>query len=352
MRQLSILGLEEALGANLPWGDVYFTPGYGAACEMSDGASWEVAIWDDGRIIYPYLKRLVDPSADESAGFDVVSPYGYAGTAVSSDVPASEVSDFRRRFKEEMVARGCVAEFQRCSDLTRGHKEIVQSDPTIEVQRHNDTIAIDLTGGYDACWAAAEGRARTGTRKARKKGYTLENRLVTLQDLLPGSAFRTLYDGTMTRVSANPYYLFCDEYYQRLHSGLEGKFGIIEVNNTAGEVVSAGLYFWSGTRLHWHLAGSTRESQRDGVGNLIYDGMIRWGCENGFELFHVGGGLSADDRLFFFKKSLGGYRVPFYLMRSIFNPSEYDALVSARAVATDRTVQEVNDTGYFPAYRG
>ena len=353
MADLSFLTVEQARSAGLTWPDVYFTPGYGHACEASDGARWEVAVGASGAILFPFLVRPVPVElSPEGDAFDVVSPYGYAGTSVAPGVGHTEVRAFRQALRDALAERGGLAEFHRVSGLIPGQAAVAEADSGLKFEALHDTVAFDLTQGYDALWAAAEGRARTKTRKSRKKGYTVEHRPAVLDDLLPGGAYRDLYDGTMRRVEAREYYLFPDEYYRRLLDGLGEDLGQITVRGPDGEPGCVGIYFVHGPLLHLHLVGNTRQAQRDGAGNALYDGMIAEGCRRGATTLHVGGGLKPDDSLFFFKKSFGGYRVPFHVARGVLHPERYAAAVALRAEQTDRTVDALTATGYFPAYRG
>ncbi|MFT4625647.1 MAG: hypothetical protein ACI8PZ_004315 [Myxococcota bacterium] len=353
MAELAFLSVDDATAADLEWPDVYFTPAYGHACEASDGASWEVAVGAGGGILFPYLRRAVDSElCGSDAAFDIVSPYGYAGTWVAPGVGQAEVTRFRDSLRAALAARGGVAEFHRTSGLVPGRAEVAEADPALVHEQLHDTVAIDLSRGYEACWAAAEGRSRTKTRKALKKGYSDRHRVASSSDLSHGGAFRDLYESTMRRVDARPYYLFPNAYYERLQAGLGADLGLVEILDPEGAVSGAGIYFVHGALLHLHLVGSTRDSQRDGAGNLLYDSVIRYGCERGMSTLHVGGGMAADDAMFKFKRSFGGHRVPFHVARGILDPTRYETLVAARAAATERTVEAVRGTGYFPAYRG
>ena len=82
MDELSFLSRHEAEALAIPWPDAYFSPGYGAAVEASDRALWELAIWRGGEVLYPYLRRPVLELLPGQDGpwFDLVTPYGYAGT--------------------------------------------------------------------------------------------------------------------------------------------------------------------------------------------------------------------------------------------------------------------------------
>ena len=354
---VEFLGVEAARARDdIAWPDVYYAPGYGAVCEVSDGGRWEVAVGAGGRILFPYLLRPVAPElCDGTTLFDAASPYGIAGTWVDPDVPRSEVVAFRRALREAQARRGVVAEFQRLGGLVPGREALrdalAEVDPSAEVAPFSETIELALADGYDAYWTGAVGRHRTSVRKARKTGYRWTEGPATAEDLAPGSAFRALYEGTMRAVEARPYYLFEDRYYSLLGEALGDDLRLARVLDPDGRYMAAALFMKWGDRLHYHLAGSDRMGARAGANNLLLDGMIAWACERGVVSLHLGGGVKPGDSLFKFKAQFGGRRVAFWLLKAIHDPTRYASLVARRAAQTGRPASELAASGYFPAYR-
>ncbi len=350
---LTFFDARSAAAARLPWPDVYFTDRYGAALEVSDEAAWEVAVWGDGPILLPYLKRPVDPELCDAAGeaglFDLVGPYGYAGAWAPPELDPSAWTEFRSAFHEASRERGYVAEFLRLSSLVPGADALAAADPAVEIVRLSETFRIDLTGGEDVYWTRAEGRHRTSTRKARKVGLRAEVTDLAPRDLAPESPFRRLYEDTMRRVDAKPYYLFPDGYYERLGALSDGTWlGRVLDGDRA---VAAALFFRFDRLVHYHLAGSERQAARDGANNLLLDAVARRGMADGADGFHLGGGLREGDALHRFKRSLGGEALPFRVARTVLDPDRYHRLTAAHAARTDRTPDDLAATGWFPAYR-
>jgi len=349
---IEYLSVDEASArVDLAWPDVYFSPGYGAAVEETDGGRWEVAVGGGGRILAPSLLRAIpEPLAGGEALFDSVSPYGYSGTWAAEDVSAEELAAFRADLRRSRAARGVVAEFQRLGGPLGGCDRVVASDPAAEAIRHLDTIAVPLDGSYDTYWSGAKGRHRTSTRKARKLGLTWQEAPASLEDLT-GGRFRALYDGTMQRVAAKPYYFFADRYYTLLHAALGDDLRLAQVRNEDGVVVAAALFMRWGDLLHYHLAGSERDAARMGANNLLLDGMIAWAFEQGVKMLHLGGGITAGDPLYRFKAQFGGRLLPYWLLRTVLDEERYDVLTARRAAATKREPRELLESGFFPAYR-
>ena len=156
----------------------------------------------------------------------------------------------------------------------------------------------------------------------------------------------------MRRVSASSYYLFSDNYFRALSDNLLEKLVMFESLSPGGDVVASGLAIAWEPFLHNHLVGTDPQAVRDGAGNLCYDAMLRWACtQPQLRHCHLGGGLASDDALFRFKKSFGGRRVPYWIGSSVFDQERYDALVASQASRLGCSPEDLQATGYFPAYR-
>ncbi len=353
MGELRFVSVTEADALQVPWPDIYFTPHYGRAVEYSDNAEWELAMWTDGPILYPYLKRPIDTDLGVEGAFDIVSPYGYSGSWAPAEVPVSTWHAFRMALRAALHERGCVAEFQRLGNLVPGRKQLLAADTKLRGNFHIDTISLNVAQGYDTLWAAAEGRCRTATRKARKLGYTWSCRPFTPEDANPTSIFRKLYEQTMKRVEAAPYYLFPDAYYQSLQQHFSEQLYYLEVQSPVGAPVVAGMFMHWKTLLHSHLIASEPKATREGAGNLAYDGLIQWACQQQqITKMHIGGGIQSNDKLFLFKRSFGGDAEPFWTCRGIIDELRYAQLVHAAAETANVSSQVLEAIGYFPAYRG
>jgi hypothetical protein len=350
--ELLFLDRGQAAGLDLPWPDLYFAPGYGHACELSDGATWELALWEPGPILYPYLMRPIDPALDAASGFDIISPYGYAGIWAPPEIDTYTWSRFRRELRGALRDRGCVAEFLRIGGLLPGCERLRAADPQLEIRHHNDTVLIDLREGFEACWAAAEGRARTKTRKARKLRHAFAIREALPADLQDGSAFRRIYEVTLERLGAHPWYRFDGPYFRALCEALGPDLLLAEVRDQHDTIAVSALAVAYPPFLHLHLAASTAQANQHGANNLLYHGLMEWACSQPrFAHLHIGGGLEPDDRLFYFKRSFGGQRIPFHVGRCILDPDRYRRLCAARAQELDQSLDQLLARDFFPAYR-
>lgn len=345
MTAFQILSADEARIAGLEYPDFYFTDGYGLASEASDNADWLVAVWDKGKIIYPFLKRAVP---GQSALFDITSPYGYSGVWGAESVSKDDWRAFREACKQHFRDHGIVAEFLRLSGLVPGRMRLLAEDQSIIAREHNQTLVISTKDGYQACWDRFESRARTKVRKARKNGIQSRWFKASPADVAASSVFRTLYEGTMARIGASEYYFFPDEYYAALAKHLD--LNMLEMTKN-GDVIASAMVLPCGQICHLHLVGTSEGANRLGVSNFLYDETCRWAAENSCNMLHIGGGLKPDDSLFYFKKGFGGRPISFMVGQTIHDAKIYDSLVAAHADALNVSPQILLETGYFPAYR-
>ena len=213
------------------------------------------------------------------------------------------------------------------------------------------TIVLELVDA-DSSFNGLEKRCRTKIRKALKNGYTGAVRQASGHDIEPDSDFRRLYEGTMERVDAAALYFFDDRYYQALLTGLGADLLIAEVKDPFGATVSASLLMRHLDRIHGHLAGSNPSDVGMGTNNLLKWVVVEHALDHGIRQFHLGGGVSAGDNLFRFKKSFGGRELEFRVSGLVIDGDVYDAQVNSRAKECDTTADVLLASGYFPAYRG
>ncbi|MEO3744531.1 GNAT family N-acetyltransferase [Plantactinospora sp. B5E13] len=338
-------GGPETTALDLPYPDVYFTPGYGAAAAVPERGEWRLA-HRDGDILVPYVVRRLDDGTS-----DAVSPYGYSGLHVRAGRHGTDLARFWADAVDAWRDQGLVTLFLRFSPLDLTSVQRTHELPGVRLTRLADTITVPVDRGPAAVWAAMEGRSRTAVRKARNTGQTVTLRPATAADVAPGSPFRQRYAETMARVGGAPGYLFPDEYYRRLVDGVGPDLHLVQVNDAAGTVVASALLFRHRQRVHYHLAGSDPRGARDGANNLLLWTVLEWAAETGCLLVHLGGGVRPDDNLFQFKRSFGGTRTPFWVGAVVVDPDRYAALTAERARELHRAVEDLESSGFFPAYR-
>ena len=101
-----------------------------------------------------------------------------------------------------------------------------------------------------------------------------------------------------------------------------------------------------GKYLHYHLSGALKDFRELQANSLLLYEVAKWGSENGYKKFHLGGGYtSEDDSLYKFKKSFSKREDnDFFIGKKIYNKEQYDYLMNVLG-------ENCEDSSFFPAYR-
>ena len=276
------------------------------------------ALLDKGR---PFLlehdgARFAGIERDEPR--DVVTPYGYGGPTADG---------FWDAYEEWARERGVVTTFVRFHPLYGN-----QRGAPIHVDELAPTVAWRLDSDRDLL-AGLHFKHRNKVTKAENAGAT-----VTQHDGL--GEFVPLYEDTMRRVNADDFYFFEPAYWERL-----GELPLVRFDaEIDGEVVASALCLATPPWLHYHLSGTIDAGRTTGSSTLVLLEAARWAQANGYERFHLGGGLGGkEDSLHHFKARFDPEGlVPAAVGKAIHDEDAYRRLSGGSEVAFE---------GFFPAYR-
>ena len=249
---------------------------------------------------------------------DVVTPYGYGGPTADG---------FWDAYEEWARERGVVSTFVRFHPLYRN-----QRGAPIHVDELAPTVAWRLDPGRDLL-AGLHFKHRNKVLKAEKAGATVAQH-DGLGDFVP------LYEDTMRRVNADDFYFFEPAYWERL-----GELPLVRFDaEIDGEVVASALCLATPPWLHYHLSGTTESGRSTGSSTLVLLEAARWAQANGYERFHLGGGLGGkEDSLHHFKARFDpDGLVPAAVGKAIHDEDAYRRLSGGSDIAFE---------GFFPAYR-
>jgi serine/alanine adding enzyme len=326
-----------------PAPDVYFSSGYGLSTAIAERGRWALLSSPQGSWQIPLVIRELP-----SGRFDAVSPYGYAGAYAEPGLSPAESAALWSSSATTLRDAGVVSIFIRESPMVAqaprpdGAQTAVADHPTFVVPLRSES----------AMWSGMAGRSRTAVRKAERLGLNASIRVATPEDLHASGIFRTLYESTMSRVSAVPYYNFSDDYYSALCQGLGADLLIVEVVNEDKEPAAAALLMAHRRILHYHLSGSSLYGAKSGATNLLLWRAAQYAHLNGFESFFLGGGLAAGDGLDRFKRGFGGRELSFRAYGLIIDAEGYEEEVTTAAIMANKPREEIRRMTYFPAYRG
>lgn len=304
--------------------DVYYSHGFVAASAvLVDGEPVLLQLpGAGGAVLFACLLQR-DPT-------DVVTPYGYGGPLGTGADPPLE--RFPAAYEAWCRARGAVSSFVVFHPLTGSG----DSPASAAFRRAplGDTVAWRLAGRD--LLAGMHGHHRRLVRRAQADG------LEVAIDPAPGelASFVELYEQTMRRARAAPFYFFPPRYWQELRRGVA--LARVDVRRR-GRLVASVLGMGEPPWLHYHL-GARGGNGHPGASHLALYRLAAWGQEHGFETLHLGGGVGGRaDSLFEFKLRFApDGRVGCATGKAVHDRERYLRLAGADAIDWD---------AFFPAYR-
>ena len=153
----------------------------------------------------------------------------------------------------------------------------------------------------------------------------------------------------MYKDHADKYYYFEDEFYKSIDKSLVENHEIFYAIYD-GKIIAMSIIIFANNKMHYHLSGSITEYRHLAPTNLLLYKAAIWGFENGFKIFHLGGGIgSGEDNLYKFKASFNkNSDTTFSIGKEIYNYDIYNQLVDLRKFSDS----EFNlSSTFFPLYR-
>jgi hypothetical protein len=246
---------------------------------------------------------------------DVVTPYGYGGPTADG---------FWDAYEQWARERGVVTTFVRFHPLLGN-----QRGAPVHVEQLAPTVAWRLDPERDLR-AGLHFKHRNKVTKAENAGATVEQ-----HDGLGG--FVPLYEDTMRRLDADPFYRFEPAYWERLAELPLARFDA----ELDGEVVASALCLATPPYLHYHLSGTTDAGRSTGASTLVLLAAAQWAQAEGYERFHLGGGL-------------GGRQDSLHHFKARFDPGGLVDAAVGKAIHDEERYRELGGDGFdgfFPAYR-
>lgn len=292
--------------------DIYFSESYVKLATGKNETPLCIVCTEGGNImLLPFLR------SEFKDFFDFETPYGYGGP-----ISNSNDDEWNKKALKEIVnyfiSQNYLAGFLRFHPLL-SNAEFCRNCFTVIDDRK--TIAIDTSVTEEEIWMnQISSKNRNMIRKAEKNGLVFErdNEFKYIEE------FKKLYNSTMSRLDADDFYFFDDEYYKKFIEIFKGKgfLGCIKKDN---EIISAALFMYENCWGHYHLAGSNREYSSLGANNLL---LWKVACEmhkEGVKEFHLGGGTNGEEEnsLFKFKHSFSQNEKQFSIGKIVFNKEAY-----------------------------
>jgi serine/alanine adding enzyme len=318
-------GLLDRIGCR----DAYFQHGYAEASSVLDGGRPTLlhVTGSGGEVVFACSVRPVPGSSGLS---DITTPYGYGGPVAVGSAPP--VERFWELYEGWCAENRVVSTFVRFHPLLENHR---LAPPSVDLEQLADTVSWRLDGDDDLF----AGMHRHHRRVVRKAEPLVAVEARERPDRL--DAFAELYEATMRRQDAAPFYFFPPAYWEKLAGGLREPLVCFDAV-LEGEVVASILCLASPPWLHYHLGATLDSARALGASHLLMLTVARWGRERSYEELHLGGGVGgSEDSLWEYKRrfSPGGRREA-WIGKLVHDEEAYAALAGSR----DRS-------GFFPAYR-
>ncbi len=283
----------------------------------------------DGDVALPLLLRPL-PGGH---GWDATSAYGYGGPVARTE---RGIAAFGMALDTWARQNTVVATFLRLHPILANARLV---PPTAKLIRVGSTVAWNVSPGRDLL-SHMHPHHRRAARRADRAG--LEVSVVARPPSL--DCFRKLYETTMRRQNADPFFYFPQDYWEALlTNGAELQPVLVE-GRLDGELVAALLCFAHGSWLHYHLGATDDAARSIGASNRCFVAAADWAQSRGMTGFHLGGGVggSSASSLFVFKHRYDPETepLPFHVAKLVHDPGHYRRLAGA-----DST------NGFFPPWR-
>lgn len=310
---------------NINYPDIYFTPEYGKACEYSDNAIWEICQYKD--LMYVYFKR--EYIFGKNTYYDLLTPYGYSGYYFENQETFDE---FIPLFREEANKRNYLTEVVRQNPYLN-----VNISKFYEVISSRKIFYVKLNefNTFDNYLKYTHSDNRRGYNISVKKKLIFKIEEFNRINL---DNFVTIYNSTMINLNSSKYYFFNKEYYEEFFN-LKDKLFFANVS-IDDKLIASCIIFKYGKLLHYHLGGSYLEYRNLRPNNLIHSSVIKYGIENNYEKYILGGGLKDNDSLYEFKKKISNNNFDYNIYKNILNEEIYNTIKNLYL-----------EDNYFPIYR-
>jgi hypothetical protein len=296
--------------------DIYFTEEYTRLYE-DEGGKPECFIYKDGDNIFllPYIKRKI--GLLDGDYFDFETAYGYGGPLVisrNSQFVSEAFNNFYLQAKENKIVAG----FIRFHPLLNNYMLLMNE---CRVVFNRKTIAMNLELKKDKIWSEQiHFKHRNKINIAQRNGllYYVDEKLQYLD------IFKDLYISKMSKLKADKFYFFKEDYFNNIKKNL-GKNTFLGLVFLSDKIIAAALFFKYANFGHYHLSGSSEDYMKYRPNNFLIYKTALYLKEKGTKLFHLGGGNSSslDDSLYKFKERFSKDKYSFYIGEVIIDQHLY-----------------------------
>ncbi|QRV14575.1 GNAT family N-acetyltransferase [Haloterrigena salifodinae] len=256
---------------------------------------------------------------------------GFGGPLATTDV-AESLSLLTETVPDLCSGRTVVHQIRGLDTKYLRYNNVLQSEG-YEPYRRECRFVLDLTGGYDEVFDGMSGTRRRGIERGKDGDYEIVEEELTQPTL---ERFHRVYEQVMDRVDGDAYPL---SFFERLLDMRERL--LLLTIRIDGEYAGGFLELLDEQRssIHGFFAAVPEEYFGDHASELLYDYVIRWGIDNGYDTYDFGStNANFENGVFRFKEGFGGRIVPILVWergcsplwnvlkagRSLYWPHRYD----------------------------
>jgi lipid II:glycine glycyltransferase (peptidoglycan interpeptide bridge formation enzyme) len=329
-----------------PNNDIYFLKDYFIPFQRNGEGRPVLYFFESsyGKVAYPFMINDIAENKNfkniipRNKYFDIRSAYAYGGPLyeIKNKCIKNLQNQFIKRFENFCNKNNIISQFDRFHPLINNH---IFFKDFCNISQIRKTVYMDIKN-KDRIWENINSKCRNKIRKAKKNGINvvLDEKGNTVEN------FKNIYNSTMDRHNASDYYYFNEFFFNDAINYLKNRV-IIANAYYRNKIIASSLILRFNKYLHYHFSGVLEGYMKLAAVNLLIYEVAKWGSENGYEIFHLGGGYeSGNDFLYKFKKSFSKLEdKDFYIGKKIYKYNEYKYLASF--------VNYNKQNSFFPAYR-
>ncbi|QSW99567.1 GNAT family N-acetyltransferase [Haloterrigena alkaliphila] len=228
---------------------------------------------------------------------------GFGGPLVTTDVPES-LSLLTEAATDLCSGRTVVHQIRGLDTNYLRYNNFLQAEG-YEPYRRECRFVLDLTQGYEEIREGMSKSRQKGIDRGRDGDYEIVEEPLTRSNI---ARFHEVYERVMHRVDGDVYPL---SFFERLLA-MDSRLLLVTIR-IDGEYAGGFLELIDEERssIHGFFAAVPQEYFGDHASELLYDHVIKWGIDNGFDSYDFGSSnADFEDGVFRFKEGFGATPMP------------------------------------------
>ncbi|HEY0771404.1 MAG TPA: GNAT family N-acetyltransferase [Sphingobacteriaceae bacterium] len=307
--------------------------------QMSQDGEPLLVKFTDGEIFiaFPLIKRSI-PNSDF---LDMTCVYGYTGPISNIHFDKMD-NDIKEKFKSEFLTflkdNKYVSVFSRLNPFLN---QLPLMNVFEGIHDNGQVVVIDLQEPLEKQRSRYLRGFIKKIGKLKRDGFYVKE----VQNAEDIKAFVTIYSENMQLVGASSYYMFSEEYFEKLIHSSAFDCRLLMVYDHDKPVCGA-IIVLTNKIIQFNFLGTLNSYRKFSPSKLLTDEIALLGRKLGMHIFNLGGGYGFQrDSLFGFKSSFSNLMSDFKSWRCIVDHKVYNELLANANIGID---QEVD---FFPLYR-